>query len=306
MKHPITLSKFQGVMPAMNSCFDAQGEVSAEAVKKLTRFLIDKGVSGLYVGGSTGEGPMHSVSERQKYLEAVLEAARGEVTVIAQIGAINTRDSVELAKHAERSGADAISSIPPFYYHCSDQGVAKHWTTMMESTELPFIIYHIPSTTGHSLSQALLRQMIQNPKVIGVKISSASTYELQQFKAIGGSDFLIFNGPDEQYLAGRIMGATAGIGGTYGVMPELFVRMEQFYSQGDIAEAQRIQYKINEIITALLALPIHSALKELLRLRGIDCGSVRAPLEEVSDSQRPALQAIHGMIMENIQEYALQ
>lgn len=297
----ICLESYKGVIAAMNSCYDENGEVSTARVKKLARFIIERGVNGLYVCGSTGEGVLQSVDERKQILEAVLEETDGAATVIAQIGAMSTKDSVTLARHAASAGADAISAIPPFYYGYSDAAVRKHWLAMIEQVELPFIIYHIPSTTGFHLSGDLLREMVQHPQVIGVKCSSASTFELQQFKAIGGADFLVFNGPDEQFLAGRVMGADAGIGGTYGVMPELFVSLERLYQAGKLREAQQVQFQINEIIAALLALPIHSALKELLRLRGIDCGTVREPLDQVQSSQAAAVRAVFDMMMAAIE-----
>lgn len=296
------LSKYQGVIVAMTSSYDEHGNISTAAVRKMTRYLIDKGVNGLYVGGSSGEGLLHTVEERKQVLEAAIEEAKGEITIIAHIGTINTKESVELAIHAEQAGADAISSIPPFYYRVSDKAVAAHWNAMIDSTNLPFIIYHIPSTTGYSLTPSLLREMKQNPKVIGVKISSASTYELQNFKAIGGEDFLLFNGPDEQFLAGRVMGASAGIGGTYGAMPELFVTLERHIRAGRLEEARAMQFKINEIVTMLLSLPIHAALKEIIRLRGVDCGTVRAPLETVSANQQGEVEAVYRKILAYVEE----
>ncbi|NOU65755.1 N-acetylneuraminate lyase [Paenibacillus sp. LMG 31461] len=296
------LDKFRGVTVAINSCYDNKGEVRPEAVKQMVRFLIQRGVNGVYVCGSTGEGLLQSVEERKRVLEAAIAESNGEIAVIAHIGAVNTRDSIELAIHAERVGADAISAVPPFYYRHSEEAVQKHWTAIMNSTELPFIIYHIPATTGFNLSTGLLRRLIVNPKVIGVKVSVSSTFELERFKSIGGNDFLIFNGPDEQYLAGRVMGADGGIGGTYGCMPELFVRLEQYYVRGMLMEAQRLQTSINDIISDLLSLPTHSALKEIMRLRGIECGTVRAPMEEVQESQTPLVQKIHKKIMQTISE----
>ncbi|NOU96155.1 N-acetylneuraminate lyase [Paenibacillus sp. LMG 31456] len=298
------LSKFKGIHVAISSCYDQAGEISTEAVKRLTRFLIGHGINGIYVGGSTGEGLLQSVDERKRVLEAAIEESRGEIAVIAHIGAINTRDSVELAVHAERAGADALSAVPPFYYRHSEKAVGMHWSAILDSTELPFIIYHIPSTTGFSLTTGLLREMITDSKVIGIKISSGSTFELERFKAVGGDEFLMFNGPDEQYLAGRIMGADAGIGGTYGVMPELFVQLEQLFAAGRLVEARQLQIAINDIISDLLSLPIHSALKELLRFRGVECGSVRAPMEEITQSQLPIVADIHAKILRAIEAYA--
>lgn len=301
MYNKTNLHNISGVVVAMNSCYDGNGEISIEAVRQLTRFLIDKGVNGLYVCGSTGEGLIQSVNERKQVLEAVVEENQGKIAVIAHIGALNTRDSVELARHAEQAGADAISAVPPFYYRYSEKGVRNHWNTIMDSTELPFIIYHIPSTTGFHLGSGLFKEMLAHPKMAGVKITTASSYELQQFRAMGGNDFLLFNGPDEQYLAGRVMGATAGIGGTYGIMPELFLKIERSYQEGNLQEAQKLQFIVNDIITKLLQLPVHSALKEILKLRGIDCGGVRAPLETVTADHIPAVQAIFEQILESVE-----
>lgn len=291
------MRKFHGVIVAMNSCYDDQGKISTDAVRKLTRFLIEKGVNGLYVGGSTGEGLIQNIEERKQVLESVIAENQGQVATIAHIGAITTADSVELAKHAGQAGADAISAVPPFYYQHSEQAVLQHWTAIMDSTELPFILYHIPSTTGFRLSPALFQKMLEHPRMAGVKITTPSSYELQQLRAMGGPELLVFNGPDEQFLAGRIMGASAGIGGTYGIMPELFLKIEACYVQGKISEAQRIQFMVNEIIADLLQLPVYAALKAIMRMRGVDCGEVRAPLETLEASHNEQVQAIYRKII---------
>jgi N-acetylneuraminate lyase len=297
-----TTDKFKGVIVAMNSCYDSEGNISTTAVKKLTRFLMDKGVDGLYVGGSTGEGLLQSSDERKQVLEAVLEESQKAVTVIAHVGTLTTKESVDLAIHAEKAGADALSAVSPFYYGYREESVGKHWMRIVDSTELPFIIYHIPSTTGFSLTPSLLKEMIKSPKVIGIKITTASTFELQQFKVMGGPGFMLFNGPDEQFLAGRIMGADAGIGGTYGIMPELFVSLERKYRAGRIAEAQQLQYTINDIIADLLQLPVYAALKALVKMRGVDCGDVREPLPQLSEVHAPLIDALYHKIMNAVGE----
>jgi len=289
--------KYRGVFVAMNSCYDAYGEISTAAVKKNVRFLADRGVAGVYVGGSSGEGFLQSVDERKRVLEAVMDEVGGELTVIAQVGAVSTKDSVDLAKHAHQANADAISSVPPFYYKVSEAAVEKHWLAMMDAAPLPFIIYHIPATTGFSLSLDLFRRLASMEQVVGLKITTASTYELQQFKRYGGDEFAVFNGPDEQYLAGRVMGADAGIGGTYGIMPELFVGIEKAYVEGDLETARRRQFAVNDIIADLLSVPVFGAIKEILKLRGLDCGGPRMPLEPVGAESMPKVRSIYEKIM---------
>jgi Dihydrodipicolinate synthase/N-acetylneuraminate lyase len=297
------VTEFAGIYVAMYSAYDEAGDVSPERAKKLARCYAESGVKGLYVGGSSGEGLLHSVEERKKVLEAVMEEVRGELKIIVHVGANSTRDSVELSRHAEELGADAISAVPSIYYRLSEDAVEAHWQQMIDSTNLPFIIYNIPQTTGFRLSPRLFRKMAAQDKVIGVKMSGESTFELQQFKKAGGDDFLVFNGPDEQYLAGRSIGADGGIGGTYGVMPELFLKIERCYANGDTAEARRWQFIVNELIAELLSFPsLYGAAKAILKLRGLDCGDVRSPLLPVGPEYAGRIEELNGKILRYIEE----
>ncbi|NOV00719.1 dihydrodipicolinate synthase family protein [Paenibacillus planticolens] len=297
------VDQFKGITVAMYSCYDEKGEVSTEAAKKLARHYASIGVNGLYVGGSSGEGMLQSVEERKQTLEAVMEEVGREMTIIAHVGAPSTRDSVELSKHAEQVGAHAISAVPSIYYRLSPQSVKHHWQQMIDSTSLPFIIYHIPQTTGFQLSKALLTKMAAQDKVIGVKISAESTFELQQFKAAGGEDFLVFNGPDEQYLAGRSIGADGGIGGTYGVMPELFMKIEKCYVEGKMEEARSWQFIVNDLIAELLAFPsLYGACKAILKLRGLDTGEARLPFLPVPEADMGRLESINKKIITYISQ----
>ncbi|MCD1261763.1 dihydrodipicolinate synthase family protein [Paenibacillus athensensis] len=281
---PYDLTRFHGITIAMYGCYDSEGRISPQAVKRLARTYADAGVKGLYIGGSSGEGMLQSVEERKQVLEAVMEEIRGELTVIVHVGAAATRDGIELAVHAEQCGADAVSAVPAIYYRLSEASVEAHWQAIIDSTELPFIIYHIPQTTGFQLTSALLSRMAKQDKVIGVKISADSVFELQQFKAAGGDSFLVLNGPDEQYVAGRSMGADGGIGGTYGVMPELFLHLERCFADNRLADARRWQYRINEIIGELLSFPsLYGACKAILKQRGLHIGEPRLPLLPVGE-----------------------
>lgn len=300
---PHDLALFKGITIAMYSSYDEQGEVNKEGAKKLARHYASTGVKGLYVGGSSGEGMLQSVEERKQMLEAVIEEVGKELTIIAHVGAPSTKDSVALAKHAERVGAHAVSAVPSIYYRLSPHSVESHWQAIIDSTSLPFIIYHIPQTTGFQLSKSLLTEMAKQDKVIGVKISAESTFELQQFKAAGGSDFLVLNGPDEQYLAGRSIGADGGIGGTYGVMPELFLKIERCYVEGNMADAQKWQFIVNELIVDLLSYPsLYGACKAILKLRGFDTGEPRMPLLPVTLSDQGRIEELNNKMLKYIEK----
>ncbi|WP_246608732.1 dihydrodipicolinate synthase family protein [Paenibacillus agaridevorans] len=298
------IETFQGIYIAMYSAYNEQGEVDAERVKKLARYYVGTGVRGLYVGGSSGEGILQTAVERKLVLEAVMEEIRGELKVIVHVGASSTRESMELSRHAELCGADAISAVPAIYYRLSEAAVEIHWQQLIDSSNLPFIIYNIPQTTGFQLSPKLLEKLAAQPKVIGVKMSGESTFDLQQYKVAGGEDFLVFNGPDEQFLAGRIMGADGGIGGTYGVMPELFCMLNELYLDNRVTEAQELQYKINAIIKRLLSYPsLYGAVKHILSLRGVETGGPRLPLLPVREENHHSLSVLNSDILTLVAEY---
>ncbi len=300
------LDKFKGVFPAFYACYDDSGEVSENRTRELCNYLFEKGVKGLYVGGSSGECIYQNLEERKATLKYVAETLRGKLTLIAHVGAPSTRESVILAKFAEEMGYDALSAIPPIYFKLPDQSVIKYWTDIMESTELPFIIYNIPQTTGYNLSINTFKKLIENKKVIGVKNSSMPVMDIERFKAAAGEDFIVFNGPDEQYVSGRLIGADSGIGGTYGAMPELFLKAEEFVSSGNFEQASKIQRDINDIIIALCSQNGHmyAVIKEVLKLNGINVGSVREPLAAVTSEDSVKIKEIKEMIDQAILKYS--
>ena len=205
----IDLTKYQGIIPAFYACYDDAGEVSPERVRAFTEYLIGKKVTGVYVGGSSGECIYQSVAERKAVLEAVIEQAAGRITVIAHVACNNTRDSMELAAHAESVGADCIAAIPPIYFHLPDRAVAKYWSDIASAApNTDFIIYNIPQLAGTGLNSSLLRTMLSVPNVIGVKNSSMPIQDIEMWRDEGA---IVFNGPDEQLLSGLAAGAVGGI-----------------------------------------------------------------------------------------------
>ena len=279
------LTKYQGIFPAFYACYDANGEINPAAVRELTRWFIDQGVQGLYVGGSSGECIYQSKEERKIVLENVMAEAKGKLTVIAHIACNNTADSKELAAHAESLGVDAIASIPPIYFKLPPHAIAKYWNDMSAAApNTDFIIYNIPQLAGVSLSVPLLKEMLKNPRVIGVKNSSMPVQDIQMWKDEGA---IVFNGPDEQLISGLVMGAVGGIGGTYGAMPQLYVKLYNLVKEGDLATAQQLQNDCCRIIYKMCSGHgnMYGMIKEILRKMGCpDCGSVRAPLAELIES----------------------
>ena len=278
------VKKYQGIFPAFYACYAEDGSLSAERVRAFTEYLIGKGVNGLYVGGSSGECIYHSVAERKLVLENVMAVAKGRVTVIAHVACNNTADSRELAAHAESLGVDAIAAIPPIYFHLPPYGVAKYWNDISDAApNTDFIIYNLPPLAGVALSSALLREMLKNPRVIGVKNSSMPVQDIEMWRDEGA---IVFNGPDEQLLSGLAAGAIGGIGGTYAAMPELYLKIYKLFGEGKIAEARQIQDACCQIIYK----PV------LAKLGAPEIGSVRAPLSPLVPEDEAVVSEAAAMI----------
>lgn len=273
------LSKYKGIFPAFYACYDDSGEISPERVREFTEYLISKHVNGLYVGGSSGECIYQSVDERKTVLENVVAQAQGRVVIIAHVACNNTRDSAELAAHAEALGVDAIAAIPPIYFHLPDRAIEKYWLDISAAApNTDFIIYNIPQLAGVSLSGTILRTMLAAPNVIGVKNSSMPVQDIELWRDEGA---IVFNGPDEQLLSGLVAGAVGGIGGTYAAMPELYERIYSYVQTGEIDAARAIQYDCCHTIYKMCSGQgnMYAMIKEILRLRGApDIGGVRPPL----------------------------
>lgn len=233
-------TKYQGIIPAFYACYDEEGNISTKGVEDLTHYLVKKGVKGVYVGGSSGECIYQSVEERKIVLEHVVKAAEGKLTIIAHVACNNTKDSKVLAAHAESLGVDAIAAIPPIYFHLPEYAIAEYWNDISSAApNTDFVIYNIPQLAGVALTMPLFHKMLENPNVAAVKNSSMPVQDIQMFKMDGGEGFTVFNGPDEQLVSGLAMGADGGIGGTYGVMPELFLKIFKLTKQGEIKKLRK-------------------------------------------------------------------
>ncbi len=293
--------KYEGIIPAFYACYDQDNNISPAAVRALARYLKDKDVKGLYVGGSSGECIYQSAAERKLVLENVMDEVGKDLTIIAHVACNNTKDSMELASHAESLGVDAIAAIPPIYFHLPPAGIIKYWNDISSAApNTDFIIYNIPQLAGVSLTVPILKKMLKNPRVIGVKNSSMPVQDIQMWHDEGA---IVFNGPDEQLLSGLAAGAVGGIGGTYAAMPELYIRIHKLFLEGRMEEGRQIQNECCRIIYNMCSGTgnMYGMIKESLRIMsGPDAGSVRAPLLELAQSDKAIASEVARMITDAI------
>lgn len=301
------LNKYKGVIPAFYACYDQEGEISPKGVQALTKYFVEKGVKGVYVNGSSGECIYQSTEDRKVVLENVMEAAEGRLTVIAHVACNNTKDSMELARHAESLGVDAIAAIPPIYFRLPEHAIAEYWNDISQAApNTDFVIYNIPQLAGVALTMGLFEEMRKNPRVIGVKNSSMPVQDIQMFKQAAGEDYVVFNGPDEQFISGLAIGAEGGIGGTYGAMPELFLKLEEYMKANDLERARELQYTVNKIIYKLCSARgnMYGVIKAVLKINeGLELGKVREPLPNLALSDMEIVREAAQMIKDANAKY---
>lgn len=301
------LDKYKGVIPAFYACYDREGNISPDGVQALTRYYVEKGVKGVYVNGSSGECIYQSVEDKKIILENVMKAAEGKLTVIAHVACNNTKDSMELARHAESLGVDAIAAIPPIYFRLPEHAIAQYWNDISSAApNTDFVIYNIPQLAGVALTMNLFAEMRKNTRVIGVKNSSMPVQDIQMFKAEAGEDYVIFNGPDEQFISGRVIGAEGAIGGTYGVMPELFLKMDEYVRANELEKAREIQYAVDAIIYKMCSAHgnMYAVIKGILKINeNLELGGVRKPLPSLIDADMNIVEEAAKMIRDAKEKY---
>ncbi len=302
----MSLNKYKGIIPALYACYEDNGQISPMRTQAFTQYLIDKGVHGLYPCGSSGECIYQTVQERKITLENVMKVAKGKVTVIAHVACNDLEQSKDLARHAESLGVDAIASIPPIYFKLPEKQIASYWNEISNAApNTNFMIYNIPQLAGVSLSIPLLEEMLKNPRLIGVKNSSMPVQDIQMWKSVCKERGVVLNGPDEQLVGGLAMGADGGIGGTYGAMPELYLKIYELMNKQEVQKAREVQFVVCDIITALCSCNgnMYAVIKEVLKRNGMDIGTARLPLAPLTKEDDAKIDNCVTMIKTAIEKY---
>ena len=253
---------------------------------------LEIGVEGFYCMGSSGEALLLTVEERKKALEKVLDAVDGRVPVIAHVGTIRTEDVRSLARHAADAGVDAISMIPPYYYKFSMNEIISYYEDVIRSVpEIGVIVYNIPQFTGIEFNKENAGRLLENERVIGVKHTSNNLYSLERMKN-ARPDLILFNGFDEQFLGALAMGAEATIGTTVNVLAPLFVKIRGYFDKGMVSEALKVQNELNFCVEEMCKTGIFSAVKYILKKRGLDAGPCRKPFHPLTPEECARLDAM--------------
>lgn len=296
------LKDIRGVIPALLTPFDENENFSPERMRGLVRHLMRYDIGGLYLTGSTGEGFMMSVDERKAAVEAVLEETAGKLPVIVHVGAISTRHSQELARHAAGAGADAVSSVPPIYWKFTDDGIAGYYSDLAQAAGLPMVVYNI--ALAGLVSFDMILRLGKIPGVEGIKYTSSTHYDMFRIKEALGNDFMVYSGSDEMAASGLVFGSDGLIGSTYNLIPDLFVKISQAASSGDLADLSRRQETANRVIFTLLKYDLMPALKLALKWSGVDAGISRKPFTHYTPHQEEEMKAVFRALKNELAQEA--
>jgi N-acetylneuraminate lyase len=287
--------KITGLIAAGLSPLYADGSINLAQIPVLVDHLIGHQIAGIYICGSTGEGPLLTGEERKKVAEAYIQAASGRIPTLVQVGHNSTEESCELAAHAAAAGADYLSACAPGYFKPTtvDSLVDCMAEIASAAPDKPFYYYHIPHLTGANLDMVeFLRQSQQRiPSLVGIKYSDVKLFEFQSCIAFDHGRYDILWGCDEMLLGALATGAKAAVGSTYNLAAPLYHEVIQAFNAGDMATAQRWMLRAVEVVYCINGRhgPLLPSIKHILGELGIECGASRLPIGGLDADAKTAL-----------------
>ncbi|SFO89537.1 dihydrodipicolinate synthase family protein [Salibacterium halotolerans] len=285
------MKKLYGVTSAMVTPMLEDERIDRQGLEQLTTFLIDKGVDCLFPLGTTGEMFKLSVEERKEVAETVIQAADKRVNVFIHAGAMNTKDTLELADHAYQSGADGIGVVSPAFFNAGDVEIIEYYQTISAALpgDFPIYLYNIPQLSGNDLSVDVVKELAEHcGNIVGLKYSYPDFPRLSDYLHATPEYFSILTGADGLFLPALAMGCDGVVSGVSGVFPEPFVELYDKYQKYNLEEARQTQRAAGEIIKILQAGANMSYFKKALDYRGLRGGFMRSPQKTIPPEQKKA------------------
>ena len=287
---------FSGLIPAMVTPFDERGDADLGATEALVERFIEAGVDGISPLGSTGEASHLTGDERKRFAEEVTSIVAGRVPLLIGVGAVGTRETVELARHAEGVGADGLLVVSPYYWKVGEEALFKHFVTVAESVDIPILIYNLPVLTGVELSPSLVSRIAREcPNVIGLK-DTVTEYShiwnvLHEVKPVR-PDFSVLAGFEDLILPSMLAGGDGSICGLANVAPDFFVGLVQAARNGDLERAAEMHRRVLSLMTlgSFSDTPL-GAIKLAMNALGVPISpTVRGPALPAPDEAREGIE----------------
>jgi N-acetylneuraminate lyase len=282
-----------GLIPACHTPFSPDGELNLNMVEQQAELLIESGIRGVFVGGTTGEFASLTLDERMTLVERWCEASGASMRVAVHVGHNCLPEAISLAAHARQTGAAAVAVMSPSYFKpATIQDLIDFCAPIAAEAEpLPFYFYDIPGMTGVRLkmSEFLYHARFQIPTLRGLKYSNNDFLELQECVRLDHGAFDVLFGLDECLLAGLCLGIRGAVGSTYNFAAPVYQRLMQAFGKRDLDIARAEQGKSIDLIKTLGEFGFLAASKNVMAMLGVDCGPVRPPLRNLTVDQRLAL-----------------
>ncbi|MDD5291563.1 MAG: 4-hydroxy-tetrahydrodipicolinate synthase [Candidatus Omnitrophica bacterium] len=274
---------FKGSIVAIVTPFK-NGKVDEATLRKLVRFHIDNGTSGIVPCGTTGESPTLDYEEHDRVVEVCIEAAQGKVPVIAGTGSNSTAEAITMTKHAAKAGADASLQVSPYYNKPTQKGLYEHFKAISESVDIPIILYNIASRTGVNILPETMAKMARDCKnIVGVKEASGDLDQMAQIRALCPSDFQLISGDDSLTLPLMAIGGIGVISVVANIAAKDVATMVDEFLKGNIKEAQELHYKLLPLIEAVFIETNPIPVKTAMGLMGMCSPEMRLPLCSMSE-----------------------
>ena len=282
------MKKLYGVITAMTTPFTADGKVDTAALEEQTEYLIEKGIQCLYPCGTTGEMYLMSAEERELVAETVVKKAAGRVTVFIHVGAMTVDETIRLAQHAHKIGADGVGVVTPSYFTVNDRAMVEYYKTVCAALpdDFPVYVYVIPQLAHNDISAATMEQIAAACKnVVGVKYSFADMRRINEYLQVRNGNFSVVPGADDLFLPALVCGCDGVVSGCSGPFPEAFVAVYKAFQSGDLEGARKAQVAATELVKLMQFGGDMSIFKNILTFRGVTGGHMRKPLLDLTDEQ---------------------
>jgi 4-hydroxy-tetrahydrodipicolinate synthase len=286
--------KPEGIIPAVITPLDGVGRFSEGAMRKLIDYLIEGGIHGLFVVGTTGEFYGLSQEEKREIFRVTIDQTAGRVPVYAGTSGITTRECVTLTEIAEECGVDAVSVLTPMFITPSQAQLVDHYRTIAASTDLPVILYNNPPKTGVALAPATVAKLAETPNIVGIKDSSGDLTVTAEYLRLtrGQPGFSVLMGRDTLIYGALCYGATGSIASCANVAPRICADIYNKFKAGDMAGALEAQFNLAPLRIAFNIGTFPAVIKESLELLGIAAGSCMAPVGPMTSEERDELRRV--------------
>ena len=287
------VKRFKGIVAAMVTPFNDDESLDEGRLYAVVRFLIERGVHGLFPAGSQGEFYALTADERRRVLEVTLEAAENRVFVMAHVGAMTTREAMALARHAESAGADALSAVTPFFVRPSQEELYRHYVALASAVGLPVLAYNNPGRTGVNLLPTTVVRLAHDvPNFVGIKDSSGDLTQFVEYIRLCPSGFQAFMGRDSLIFAGLAHGAAGAVAATANVVPELAVSIYDAVEARDFVRGHELQRLLLPLRQAFDLGSFPAVVKEAMQIIGLPAGPTRRPVGPLSEEARARLREV--------------